>query len=88
MELRPKSEDEKHPRQRQIAGQNCALTGRDIGIARAVAIAFAKEGDDVAVVKREKHKDVNETQRLVVVPGSRRKLPRPSCFSRPTIRRT
>jgi NAD(P)-dependent dehydrogenase (short-subunit alcohol dehydrogenase family) len=41
------------------------ITGGDSGIGRAVAILFAKEGADVAVVYLEEHKDARETQRLV-----------------------
>src|SRR5206468_4213460 len=35
------------------------------GIGRAVAVLFAKEGADVAVVYLEEHKDAKETKRLV-----------------------
>src|SRR5437868_5074311 len=41
------------------------ITGGDSGIGRAVAIFFAKEGADVAVVYLEEHEDARETKRLV-----------------------
>src|SRR5205814_9352781 len=41
------------------------ITGGDSGIGRAVAILFAKEGADVAVVYLEEHKDARETEQLV-----------------------
>jgi NAD(P)-dependent dehydrogenase (short-subunit alcohol dehydrogenase family) len=41
------------------------ITGGDSGIGRAVGIAFAKEGADVAIVYLEEKKDANETKRLV-----------------------
>lgn len=41
------------------------ITGGDSGIGRAVAIAMAREGADVAIVYLEEHKDAEETVRLV-----------------------
>ena len=34
----------------KLAGKKCIITGGDSGIGRAVAVAFAKEGADVAIV--------------------------------------
>jgi NAD(P)-dependent dehydrogenase (short-subunit alcohol dehydrogenase family) len=41
------------------------ITGGDSGIGRAVAVLFAKEGADVAVVYLNEHKDARATKRLV-----------------------
>jgi NAD(P)-dependent dehydrogenase (short-subunit alcohol dehydrogenase family) len=41
------------------------ITGGDSGIGRAVAIAMAREGADIAIVYLEEHKDAEETVRLV-----------------------
>lgn len=45
------------------------ITGGDSGIGRAVAIAFAKEGADIAIVYLNEHEDAQETQRLVEQEG-------------------
>ena len=45
------------------------ITGGDSGIGRAVAVLFAKEGADVAVVYFNEHKDAKETKRLVESQG-------------------
>src|SRR5918999_4348755 len=47
------------------------ITGGDSGIGRAVAIAFAKEGADVAIAYLDEHEDAAETKRLVEAQGRR-----------------
>jgi NAD(P)-dependent dehydrogenase (short-subunit alcohol dehydrogenase family) len=65
MKPRPKAEDEKHRGSGKLQNKVAIITGGDSGIGRAVAIAFAKEGADVAVVYLEEHKDAQETERRV-----------------------
>ena len=67
---RPK-EDEKHRGSGKLQNKVAIITGGDSGIGRAVAIAFAKEGADVAIVYLEEHKDANETKRFVEQKGRR-----------------
>jgi NAD(P)-dependent dehydrogenase (short-subunit alcohol dehydrogenase family) len=65
MEPRPKSEDNSQRGSGKLSGKVALITGGDSGIGRAVAIAFAKEGADVAVVYLNEHKDAEETRSQV-----------------------
>lgn len=47
------------------------ITGGDSGIGQAVAILYAREGADVAIVYLDEHDDAKETQRLVEQEGRR-----------------
>src|SRR6267154_1266055 len=66
-EMTPPPASEKHTYRaaNKLQGKSALITGGDSGIGRAVAIAFAKEGADVAVVYLNEHVDAKETQRLV-----------------------
>lgn len=55
----------------KLLGKAALITGGDSGIGRAVAIAFAKEGADVAIIHREEDKDAQETAMLVQQEGRR-----------------
>ncbi|OKO96159.1 SDR family oxidoreductase [Geobacillus proteiniphilus] len=47
------------------------ISGGDSGIGRAVAVHFAKEGADVAILYLNEHEDAKETKRLVEQEGKR-----------------
>lgn len=53
----------------RLANKIALITGADSGIGRAVAIAFAREGADVAIAYLDEHEDAQETQRWVEEAG-------------------
>jgi NAD(P)-dependent dehydrogenase (short-subunit alcohol dehydrogenase family) len=69
MKPRPRAEDEKHRGSGKLRDKAAIITGGDSGIGRAVAIAFAKEGADIAIVYLEENKDAIETKKLVEETG-------------------
>ncbi|MBB4805768.1 NAD(P)-dependent dehydrogenase (short-subunit alcohol dehydrogenase family) [Chryseobacterium defluvii] len=54
---------------RKLFNKKAVITGGDSGIGQAVAIHFAREGADVAVIYKESDKDAKETKKLVEKEG-------------------
>lgn len=54
---------------RRLVNKIALITGADSGIGRAVAIAFAREGADVAIAYLDEHEDAKETARWVEEAG-------------------
>ena len=59
------------PSSGRLAGKAALITGGDSGIGRAVAIAYAREGADVALSFLEEREDATDTARLVTDCGRR-----------------
>ena len=53
----------------RLMGKTALITGADSGIGRAVAIAFAREGANVAIAYLDEHEDAKDTARLVEQAG-------------------
>lgn len=49
----------------KLVGKTAVITGGDSGIGRAVAVLFAKEGADVAILYLNEHKDAKDTKELI-----------------------
>ncbi|TWT53787.1 General stress protein 39 [Rubripirellula amarantea] len=55
----------------KLDGKVALITGGDSGIGRSVAVMFAREGADVAIVYLDENSDAAETKRLVESEGRR-----------------
>ncbi|NLE02768.1 MAG: SDR family oxidoreductase, partial [Fibrobacter sp.] len=65
MNPHPASEMATYQGSGKLAGKVAIVTGGDSGIGRAVAIGFAKEGADIAIIYLEETKDAIDTRNLV-----------------------
>jgi NAD(P)-dependent dehydrogenase (short-subunit alcohol dehydrogenase family) len=70
--MHPKPEYEpRYPGSGRLRDRVAIITGGDSGIGRAVAVLFAREGADVAIVYLNESEDARETTRLVESEGHR-----------------
>ncbi len=71
MEEQPRDEMRGYLGSGKLEGKAALITGGDSGIGRAVAVAFAKEGADVAISYLSEHEDAKHTAKLVEAEGRR-----------------
>ena len=71
--MRPQADhgEESYEGTGRLDGRLALITGADSGIGRAVALAFAREGADVAISYLSEEQDARETERLVTEAGRR-----------------
>lgn len=69
MEPYPDCGEQSYTGHNRLEGKIALITGADSGIGRAVAIAYAREGADVAIAYLNEHEDAEETARWVESTG-------------------
>jgi NAD(P)-dependent dehydrogenase (short-subunit alcohol dehydrogenase family) len=71
MALKPQFDAPSYRGSGKLDGMVALVTGGDSGIGRSVAVLYAREGADVAIVYLNSHEDAEETKRYVEKEGRR-----------------
>lgn len=70
LELQPMYDAPYYKGSGKLDGMAAIITGGDSGIGRSVAVVYAREGCDVAIVYLDEHGDAKETKRAVEAEGA------------------
>ena len=65
MNPRPVFEDIDYKCSNKLLNKTAIITGGDSGIGRAVAVDYALEGADIAIIYLDEHEDANETKKII-----------------------
>jgi NAD(P)-dependent dehydrogenase (short-subunit alcohol dehydrogenase family) len=71
LELQPRWQAPDYRGSGKLEGMAALVTGGDSGIGRAVAVLFAREGADVAILYLDEHEDAERTRQAVEAEGRR-----------------
>ncbi|MCC9294342.1 SDR family oxidoreductase [Clostridium sp. MT-14] len=71
MNPKPISENPEYKGSDKLKDKTVLITGGDSGIGKAVSIAFAKEGADLAIVYYNEHSDAEDTKKIIENSGRR-----------------
>ncbi len=71
MNPRPEYRGEDYKAAGKLEGKVAIITGGDSGIGRSVAVLYAREGADVAILYLDQHQDADETRTVVEQYGRR-----------------
>lgn len=71
MNPRPIFEDVDYKASNKLQGKVAVITGGDSGIGRAVAVAYALEGANIAIIYLDEHEDAEETKKIIEAKGKK-----------------
>lgn len=71
MTPRPEYRGEDYKAAGKLKGRSAIITGGDSGIGRSVAVLFAREGANVAILYKDQHQDAEKTRQDVEAQGVR-----------------
>lgn len=71
MNPNPVFDDPNYEGSGKLSGKVAIITGGDSGIGKAAAVAYAKEGANIAIIYYDEHSDAEVTQKIIESKGSK-----------------